>query len=280
VRTQGGGPNQGKNSVSCATLTGKGLPGLLKDFAVDPAPPPHTFALGPTHVAAFGNGELHAEPRAGGMPVVLDPSLPAPLRVLADENAAFVLDAAGGIAAYPFGGGGPLPRSTVAGTFHDMAFGAHGIVFAVETAGGDLEIYAVGRDGSGEAPLANLGPNPGFQALAARGPDVFVAVDDGAGGSSVHRVPACFPGPAQPLAAFANAPVRAMCTDDQNLYLLEEDPMEGVRLRQVSRGGGEATVLARPGPGFAYGDDEIAAVKGFVYLLTDDGRDFYRVKRR
>ncbi len=287
VRTKGGGPKIGKNTVQCTTIKGLNPRTLAADFATDAAPPPRTFALGSSSAAALAAGELFQIPRDGSPEVSLDTGLAAILRVLADGTAAYVMDV-DGIVSYPYAGGGPdnvagSGPGSGGGVYKDMAHGGLGLVFALVNGGGDLEVRTAPVTGGAPTPLATLSPDPGFQALASRGPDAYLAVDNGTGGSSLYRVSTCFPGAAVPLCPDFSGPVRAMAADDQNVYAIEDDASDGIRLRQIPRGGGESLVLFRgPDAAFTISADGVAAAGGYVYVLADDGGgyDFYRVKRR
>ncbi len=284
VRTQSNPPQQaGKNSIACSSATGKNLPKIANNFATDGNPPANGFSLGPTDAAVVAGGELFAIPRAGGSATSLGTGLGAVLRVLADDGFAYAFTS-GGIRRYPLDGSGSSPVITDGSyTYLDMAFGGKGLVFAAQDGAGDLVVVTVGRDGTGSLLLATVSSNPGLRAFAARGPDAFFAVNDGAGGTQILRASSCFPGTAVPLAALANAPVSAMAADELAVYVIEDDAADGVRVRQVPRGGGVPTVIARgnDATGFAIQDGALAAAKGYVYFLADDGGDaFYRVKRR
>ena len=67
------------------------------------------------------------------------------------------------------------------------------------------------------------------------------------------------------------------------VYAIENDPIDGPRIRQIPAGGGEPTVLARDNDVTAYDilPSGLAAAGGFVYFMGDDGTEaFFRVKRR
>jgi hypothetical protein len=283
VRTTPNPPSKvGRNTLQLLTVTGK-LPRKATDFATDSTLDPHNVALGRDRAAVVAAGFLFGITRDGKTVTSIDSGLSTVRRVLADENSAYILQDAG-ILVYPIGGGASSDVSVVGGrTYGDMAFGGLGMAFADVTGGGDLEIRTVGRTGVGEVLLATLSPGPVLQGFAARGHDVFFAVDDGSGGSRLYRASACNPGTAVPMAGLPDGPVTAMAADDLNVYVLHDDGTDGVRLAQSARGGGEATIILRGNStaGFTIDPNDLYAVGGLVYLLADDGSaSFYRVKRR
>jgi hypothetical protein len=281
VRTSGNPMQQGKNSISCTTVTGKKGRNLANNFASDPSPPPRAFALGPSAAATVAGGALYLVPRDAGGETTLDGTLGTAVRVLVSRDSVFLLETSG-IQRYDFMGT-PSPVSSDGSVYHDMVFGGLGLVFAVETAGGDLEVRTTPFAGGGDTLLADLGPNPGLQGLAAFGPTVFVAVADGAGGAILHRASACDPGNPEVLQPFPMAPILALAADSENAYAVESDPADGPRVVQVPAGGGVRTVIARGNDvtGFDVLGSGLVAAKGYVYFVGNDGNDsFYRVRRR
>jgi len=285
VRTSGGGPNGDKNSVQISTLKGGNLPALANNFITDPDPDPRSFALGPTHAVLFDfmGADLYAVPREGGNEVALTTTLGTATRLLADRDFAYAMRD-DGIRRYALDASTNQGVSTDGAlTYHDMALGGNGIVFAAEDGSGDLVIVMVDRDGNGVQTLATLSPNPGLVGLAARGPDAFFAVDNGTGGTSLYRASACDPGTAIPLCADFDVPVTALAADDQNAYALQNEPTDDGRVVQIPRGGGEPTVLLRGnGSSFQLNMGGLRAAGGYVFVqVQDGGKDsFFRVKRR
>ncbi len=283
VRTAPNPPSKvGRNTLQLLTVTGK-LPRKATDFATDPTLDPHNVALGKGGAAVIANGFLFGITRDGNTVTSIDTVASTVHRVLADDGFAYILEDSG-ILAYPIGGGASAGVSGVGGrTYGDMAFGGLGVAFSDVTGGGDLEIRTVDRTGVGEILLATLSPDPGLLGIAARGPDVYFAVNDGSGGSRLYRASACNPGSAVAMAYLPAGPVTAMAADDLNVYALHDETTDGVRLVQSARGGGEATIILRGNAtaGFAIEPDDLDAAGGFVYLLADDGSpSFYRTKRR
>jgi hypothetical protein len=280
-RVSGGGGNLGRNEISCSTLTGASPNSLENNLATDQTPPDHCFAIGRDYAVAVAANELWAVPRGnGGAKDSLDGGVGAVLRVVADDVAAYTL-LADGIRRYGFPSDTGDPISTIGGaTYLDMAVGGKGIVYALET-GGDLEIRTMANDGADDELLATLSPNPGFHALAARGPDAYFSVQETTG-FRLYRASTCDPGNAVSMTLVADGPARAMAADELNVYVLVDDAVDGIRVAQCSRGGGVATVIARSNLDASYSLDDLdlAAVGGYVYFLADDGSaNFYRVKR-
>jgi hypothetical protein len=75
-----------------------------------------------------------------------------------------------------------------------------------------------------------------------------------------------------------------MACDELNAYAIEDDAADGIRIRQVPRGGGESFVILRenPSPTFNLGQIDLGAAGGYVFVQGDTGGDpdFYRLKRR
>jgi len=281
VRRAGSMQQLGKNSIEGSTVKGAKLPALANNFAVDSMVSPAGFGLGPDHAVAVAGGSLHLVPRGGGNSSVLAPAPAMTRRVLVTRDRVVVLHVAG-IDSYDLAGN-PSSVSSDGSEYLDMAFGGLGVIFAVETTGGDLVLRTAPLAGGGDTPIADLGPNPGLRAFAARGPDAFAALDDGTGGSLLHRASSCDPGNPVLLRPFPQATIHALAADEFNVYAVEDDPMDGPRVRQVPAGGGEPTVIARnnEATGYEVLGDGLAAAGGYVYFLGDDGNDgFFRVKRR
>src|SRR5262245_20711582 len=281
VRTTGNPNNSKKNSVSSITVRGTDQQNLANNFATDAAPLPGGFGLGPTHAAVIASDTLYAVPRTGGQESTLGSTVGAVLRVIVDADAAFVLRA-DAIRAYPLSGGGFTALPVAAGTLRAVCFGGRGLVYAVETAGPVLELRTITRTGTDDSPLATFDPAVTVTALPARGTDVFVATDDGAGTHQILRVAAC--GGGLPVPLHTGGVVTALAVDELNVYGVEEDPVEGPWIRQFPRGGGVAQVLVR-GSGtssFVIDRAEIGAGAGRVLFLADVSGTptFLRAKRR
>jgi hypothetical protein len=280
VRTQGGGGNLGRNSVTCTTIAGTKPRSLDNNLATDQTPPDHSFALGPDYAAAVAAGELFAIPRVPGSKSSLGTGVGSAQRVLADGTSAYVLQP-DGIRSYDYPSGPAAPVSVVGGDIYlDMVLGGKGIVYGVQS-GTDQLIRTMAVDGTDVTDLATLDPAGQLLALTARGPDAYFAVTDGTG-FQLFRASACDPGTAIPMANVADGPATAMAADDLNVYILV-DAADGIRVMQSSRGGGEAMAIARgdtPG-GYTIDGRDLAAARGYVFFLADDGAaTFYRVKRR
>ena len=281
IRTTGNGSQSGKNSVICTDLKGDNARKIANNFATDAAPPAAGFALGPTHVAVVADGALRAMPRSGGSDVALDADVGTVLRVLVDKDTVYVLRA-DALRAYPLQGGGFDPLPAAAGTLRDVRLGGRGLVYAVETGGNVVEVRTISRAGADDALLAALDPAVAVTALAARGPDVFVATDDGAGAHRILRIPSCDGG--TPVQIFAGGVVSALAVDEFNVYGVENDPVDGPWVRQFPRGGGVAQVLVR-GSGSAscvIDGTAVGAAASQVFFLADASGTptFLRVKRR
>jgi len=281
IRTTGNGSQSGKNSVICTDLKGDSQSKIANNFATDASPPPRGLGLGPTHVAVVADGALSAISRAGGSDSQLDPDVGAVLRVLVDNESVYVLRA-DALRAYPLQGGAFAPLPVAAGTLHDVRFGGRGLVYAVETGANLVEVRTISRTGTDDALLASLDPAVTVTALAARGTDVFVATDDGAGAHQVLRIPSCDGGTPVPL--YSGGVVSALAVDEFNVYGIENDSVDGPWVRQFPRGGGVAQVLVR-GSGsasFVIDGAEIAAAAGQVFFLANASSTatFLRVKRR
>jgi hypothetical protein len=290
VRTTGDPARLGENSIACLTVKGLKTRILTDSFANDPSPPPRAIVLGPTSAAAVSDGTLYLVSRSGTGAVPLASPLTTPVSVLVSRDAGFVLQTHS-IMRYDFTGNATTASANGYHTYQDVAFGGRGVVFALvtgpdpdeQTQAGDLELRTAPFAGGGDTLLVDLGPNPGLQALTGFGPFVYVAVGDGAGGSVIHLASACNPGTAVQLAALPAAPVLGLAADESNVYAIENDPVDGRRIRQIPRGGGVATVIARNNEttGFEILDAPLRAARGFVYFLGNDGKEgFYRVKRR
>lgn len=290
VRTKGGGGQLGRNDIVCLALDSGKTRTIANNFAVDLAPPRDAFALGPTAAAAFSDGTLFLLPRSGAAEVPLDSTLTAPLSVLVSRDSVFVLHTHA-IERYDFAGNKTTVFSNAYHTFLDMAFGGRGIVFALvtgpdpdeQTQAGDLEFLTTPFAGGGATLLVDVGPDPGLQALTGFGPFVYAAVSDGAGGSNVRRASSCNTGTSVLIASFPQAPVTSLSADESNAYAIENDPADGHRIRQIPRGGGVATVIARNNEtkSFEIAETPLRAARGVVYFLGNDGNDgFYAVKRR
>ena len=281
VRTTGNPKNGKKNSVYSITARGTDQHTLANNFVTDEAPPPLGFGLGPTHAAVVAADQLYAVPRTGGQDTVLEAFVGTVLRVLVDDDAVYVLRE-DTLRAYPLSGGGYDALPVAAGTLRAVCFGGRGLVYAVETAGPILELRTITRTGTDDSPLATFDPAVTVTALAARGADVFIATDDGAGTHQILRVPAC--GGGLPVPLHNGGVVSALAVDECNVYGVEDDPVEGPWVRQFPRGGGVPQVLVR-GSGtssFVIDRAEIGARAGLVLFMADvsGSETFFRVKRR
>ena len=277
-----GNPQQsGKNSINCTDLRGENRRGIANNFATDATPPAAGFALGPTHVAVVADGELIAMPRSGGQDVSLDAAVGTVLRLLADKDAVYVLRA-DALRRYPLQGGGFDALPVAAGTLRDVCFGGRGLLYVVETGANTVEVHTMTRTGTDDGRPAVIDPAVAVTALAARGPDVFVATDDGAGTHQILRIPTCTS--ATPVPIYTGGVVSALAVDEFNVYGVEVDPTDGPWVRQFPRGGGVGQVLVR-GSGsasFVIDGTAIGAAAGQVFFLADASGTptFLRVKRR
>ena len=281
VRTSGPPSQLGKQEIAATTVRGTNKRKLSGTYATDPMATARGFGLGPTAAVAMAESLIWVIPRAGGQESDIGPAPPAPRRVLVTRDAILVLQS-GGIDSYTFMGASS-PVSGDGSEYLDMAFGGLGLVFAVETAGGDLELRTAPLAGGGDTLLGNFGANPGYQGMAARGRDGFVAFSDGAGGSIVQRASSCDPGNPVLVAPLPNSVVVSLAADEINVYALENEAMDGFRIRQIPAGGGVPTVIVRNNEvtNFEILDEGIAAVGGYVYFMGEDGSDgFFRLKRR
>ena len=281
VRTTGNPQQLGKQEIAATTVRGTNKRKLSGTFATDVLATAGGFGLGPTAAVAMAESLIWVIPRSGGQEADIAPAPADPRRVLVTRDRILVLQPIG-IDAYDFMGT-PSPVSGDGSEYLDMALGGLGVVFAVETAGGDLELRTVPLAGGGDTLLGSFGANPGFLGMAARGRDGFVAFSDGAGGSTIQRASSCDPGNPILVAALPDAVVQSLAADELNVYAIEVEAMDGIRIRQIPAGGGVPMVIVRNNEvtDFEILGDQIEAVGGFVYFRGDDGMEgFFRVKRR